>query len=125
MHRSTALPLIAAITINHIVGAQTCKAPEHPFFEFQVATAALFVGDSASRPRPASQREQRQDSSALIVSFVVDTLGLTDWRTLKILQTPSKAAADSVRAVIGSWRFTPALVSDCRVPQLVMTTVVH
>jgi hypothetical protein len=117
--------MMAALTMSRIGHAQTCKPPQHPFFEYQVATPALFVGDSASRPRPANQSEQRRDSSALVVAFVVDTLGLPDWPTLKILQTPSKAAADSVRAVIGSWRFSPAIVADCRVPQLVMTTVVR
>jgi hypothetical protein len=125
MRFSTTLTLMAALTTGRIAGAQTCTPPEHPFFEYQVATPARFVGDSGLRPRPASEREQRQDSSALVVSFVVDSLGLTDWRTLKILRTPSRAAADSVRAVLGSWRFSPAIVADCHVPQLVMTTVVR
>src|SRR5665213_3804556 len=118
MRLSTALALGAALTMSRIAGAQGCVLSGRPIFEYQAATAALFVGDSALRPRPANQREQRQDASALIVSFVVDTLGVPDGRTLRILQTPSKTAADSVQTAIGSWRFTPAIVATCRVAQV-------
>jgi hypothetical protein len=125
MRLFTAVPLVAAITISRIAGAQSCALSGRPIFEYQAAKPAVFVGDSALRPRPANQHEQRQDASALIVSFIVDTLGVPDGRTLKILQTPSKAAADSVQTAIGSWRFTPAVVATCRVAQVFMTTVVH
>jgi hypothetical protein len=86
---------------------------------------ALFAGDTAVRPRPATDRfgARSDDPAALIVSFLVDTLGQPDERSLKVLHSPSVGAAESVRVAMRSWHFTPAVLGGCHVPQLVQTKV--
>jgi len=109
------------------IGAQTCAPPEHPAFEFQVTQPAEYRGDTVRVPRPAPARfvSIREHPEALVVQFVVDTLGVPDPRSFKVLHSPSGGAADSARVAMAMWRFSPAVRDGCRVPQLVQTDVVR
>ena len=89
-----------------------------------MSKSARFIGDTAARPRPDLARIQpKATPTSLIVQFVVDTLGRPDESTFRVLVTPSDAAADSVRAVLAGWRFTPARAGTCTVPQLFQTAI--
>ena len=107
--------------------AQACAAPVHPSFEFQVDQPAAYLGHTTQIPRPAHDRFMRirEHPEALVVQFVVDTLGVPDLRSFHVLQSPSTVAADSVRTALLSWRFSFAMRAGCRVPQVVQTAVTH
>ena len=120
------LPLVGACVLFATSAAAQCVQPPHPLFEFQTERAAAYIGDSTMVPRPVTTRVA--DAHAypeVLVQFVVDTLGVPDPATLHTLRTSSRAAADSVRQVLTAWRFSPALESGCKVPQIVQTEVVH
>ena len=106
-------------------GAQACAPPARPAFEFQVERPAAFLGDTTRVPRPARIQinDVRAHPEVLLVQFVVDTLGVPDPRSFKVLRSPSAAAADSARAALRDWRYTPAVLYGCRVPQLVQASV--
>jgi protein TonB len=55
-----------------------------------------------------------------IASFVVDTTGLVDASSLKIIKTTDPLFAQSVAAALPNMRFTAALVGGRKVKQLVM-----
>ncbi len=108
--------------------AQSCGSPDpRPYFEFQVTQPARYLGDTLTRPRPATDRfaASASNSAAFIVQFVVDSTGRPDARSMKVLRAPSAVAADSVRAGFTAWRFSPAVVGGCRVAQLVQTSIVR
>jgi hypothetical protein len=104
-----------------------CTRPPHPAFEFEVDQPAAYIGDSTMVPRPAAQAyvDARMHPEVLVVQFVVDTLGVPDTLSFRTLRTPSRAALDSVRQTMPSWRFSPAIQQGCKVPQLVQTAVSH
>ena len=103
-----------------------CGVPTHPYFEFQVESPARVIPDS-THPHPTVDpfAGKMGDSGAMIVQFVVDTSGRPVASTLKILKTPSDAMSRSVRSVFMAWRFRPARVASCPVPQLLQTEVVE
>jgi hypothetical protein len=104
---------------------QQCTPPPHPAFEFQVSSPAAFVRDS-THPHPAENRfsARMDDSSVILVSFVVDTMGVPHDGSLRVLKAPSATAANAVRTLYTQWRFTPSRIGACKVEQLVQTTVV-
>ena len=117
---------VACLLLAGSSAAAQCVQPPHPLFEFQTEQPAAYIGDSTMVPRPVTTRvADAHAHPEVLVQFVVDTLGVPDPATLHTLRTSSRAAADSVRQVLTSWRFSPALVSGCKVPQIVQTEVVH
>jgi hypothetical protein len=124
------LPFVAALAL---VGAarpaigQPCAPPPRPFFEFEVTQPVEYTGDTtlALFPTPERYVDAREDPGALVVQFVVDTLGRAEERSFHVLHAPSAAAGDSVRAVLARWRFAPAEQNGCRVSQLLQTAVQH
>jgi hypothetical protein len=110
------------------VSAQQCPTPAEVSFEFQVDQPAFYRGDSTVIPRPKRHGMAVKSSGGadeLLVQFVVDTLGIPDMRSFRTLRSPSHVAADSVRAAVPSWRFTPAVRDGCKVPQFVQANVIH
>ncbi len=110
------------------VSAQSCPPPPPSsggkvYFEFQVETPARFVGDTASRPVPdqADHRLRPYPPDFAVVQFVVDTNGAPSLRTMKMLIKPDSLAQGAVESALPRWRFTPAKVAGCKVPQLVQT----
>ncbi|HVT39677.1 MAG TPA: energy transducer TonB [Gemmatimonadaceae bacterium] len=104
--------------------AQACVAPGHPYFEFQVDKPATFRGDTTVLPRPRDPvRGEREDSGFHLVSFVVDTAGVPDVQSFKALKSPSLEVSRATRDAVAAWRYRPAEVKGCRVPQLVQTPV--
>lgn len=127
--RSMAAIGTALCAVSGRAAAQTCAPQAMPYFEFQVETPAAFAGDTTRVPRPASDRfvrlREQPDPGAMLVQFVVDTLGVPDPRSFRVLRAQTPASVDSVRDALPRWRFTPARVRGCRVSQLVQTAVTH
>jgi hypothetical protein len=87
------------------------------YFEFQVEREARFVAEDVS-PRPASDA-----SSANLVQVVVDTAGVPDLVTLRVLRAADTALVRAAITAAARWRFTPAMIGGRKVCQLVQTPV--
>lgn len=129
MPMRSSLPLVILLALAGAAttaSAQSCSPPERVAFEFQVQQPAAYVpSDSILRPRPSTQRfvNVREHPEAVVVQFVVDTLGQPETRTFKAINASSDPVVDSVRAVLPRWHFTPAVQGGCKVRQLVQTAV--
>ena len=84
------------------------------YFEYQVERPAepQSVPTGPSRPGP----------DAALVQFVVDTAGVAEPATVKVVE-PAQAASARLLATVAMWRFTPAQVYGCRVRQVVQVPV--
>jgi hypothetical protein len=106
----------------HSASAQlVCTAPSQPLFDFQVDRPATFIVDSAVHPHPSPGPMGLR--APLIVKFIVDTSGRVDSTTFEVLKQESREDADRARAVLRLWRYRPAQVGLCTVPQLIQTAV--
>jgi len=119
---------IALAAVASRASAQQCVARTQPSFEFQVDQPAVYRGDTAVVPRPDARSRFMRSSDhpeAMLVQFVVDTLGVPDMRSFHVLRSLSRTSADSVRAAVPAWRFTSAVRDGCKVAQLIQTFVTH
>ena len=76
----------------------------------------------AMKPAPfqlVPESALRKDGSAEIkIDVVIDTLGRADLKTFKVVKVSNRWFVENVRAVIGKWTFTPALLAGCKVPRV-------
>ena len=105
----------------HSAEAQSCPLPARPYFEFQVEQPATFIVDTTISPRPAVASRGSQTERPTLVSFVVDTLGFPDSGTFRVIREVDPALALDAEKVVAKWRFRPARLKGCAVPQLVQT----
>lgn len=101
-------------------GDSACKDYFQTYFEFQVDQRAEFIEDSVVM-RTASPSNQR--SANLAIQFVVDSRGLPELGSLKVLRSGSATSVDRMRSAFPNWRFTPARLNGCAVRQLVHVKV--
>ena len=104
-----------------VVRGQSCAPPARPYFEFQVERPAAFIPDTTVSPRPLTVRPPRDAPRGTLVSFVVDTLGRPDSTTYRVIRDVEPGLAEEGRAMVAKWRYRPAQLSGCAVPQLVQT----
>ena len=107
-----------------LLSRQTTKAPQVQrldvvYFEYQVEHPVMAAPGSGAPSYPANLKAAGI-AGEVDVSFVVDTTGLADASTLKILKSTDSLFTQSVAAALPSMRFTPALVGGRKVKQLVM-----
>jgi TonB family protein len=90
------------------------------YLEFEVEKPALAKPGSPAPRYPTELREARIEGEVL-VQFVVDTMGLADMRTLRLLGPPRvyREFVHAVFDVLPRMRFTPAELRGCKVKQLV------
>jgi hypothetical protein len=101
-----------------------CQPAKDPYFEYQVNRPALYLTTDIKFPQPTTASALGvAKGTGLVVQVVVDTLGLPDVRSFKILHSPNETAAAAVRHAFLGWRFIPATFQGCKVPQLVQTEV--
>ena len=107
------------------IPTEQCGPVERPFYESEVSRPALSTSRSSDGPRPARDpmATRRRGADSVIVEFIIDTIGTPVPRTFRIVRSPSRAIADRVRDAHLAWRFRPALVGGCKVPQVVQTSV--
>jgi hypothetical protein len=106
--------------------AQACPPPPTGgtvYFQFQVETPARFVGDPAVLPAPNADDRRRSPfpPDFALVQFIVDTAGVPQAKSLRMLVTPDSLSLETVKAALERWRFSPARNAGCIVPQLVQT----
>lgn len=112
-------------TKSHIAPPSTAGCTPHtePYFEFQVSRPAIYIVDEINFPQPTSSATSGAHSTGFLVQVVVDTLGMPDARSFKILRIPNASVARATRYAMLGWRFLPAIFQGCRVPQLVQTEI--
>lgn len=89
------------------------------YFEYQVEQPVMAVPGSPS-PRYPDILKQAGVAGEVIASFVVDTTGLAEVASLKVLRSSHQLFVNSVVTALPNMRFTPALVGGRKVKQLVM-----
>ena len=101
----------------------TSTHPGQPYFEFQVEQMAIYIGKDTTSVRPDASLHARlpYPPDFALAQFVVDTLGVPIPGTLKMLSLPAGFPAKTLTFAITEWRFRPARVGGCVVPQLVQT----
>lgn len=101
-----------------------CQPAKDPYFEYQVNRPALYLTTDIKFPQPTTASASGvARGTGLVVEVVVDTLGLPEARSFRIVRSPNEAAATAVRHAFLGWRFIPAIFQGCKVPQLVQTEV--
>jgi protein TonB len=70
-------------------------------------------------PKYPSLLESSRVEGAVLVQFVVDTLGVADMSTFKVLDATNDLFAESTRATLSKWRFYPAEAGGRKVKQIV------
>lgn len=116
------LTIVILLSWPVVARAQNCPPQAtRPFFEFQVERPATFIPDSTVSPYPAPQLPGTPPRQATLVSFIVDTLGRPDTSSYKVIRDVEPGVAQEGRAVFARWRFRPAQIRGCVVPQLVQT----
>ena len=108
---------------RRVVAKGTTAAAAHDVVYDTVATAidvdsVARVVESAAPAYPATLLAQNVEGKA-VVQFVVDTLGLVDTLSFRVIEATHAQFAEAVRAVLPVMRFTPAIVSSRKVKQLV------
>ena len=112
-------------TKSHLAppSAAGCTPPTEPYFEFQVSRPAIYIENEINFPQPISSATSGAHNTGFLVQVVVDTLGMPDPRSFKILRIPNQSVARATRYAMLGWRFLPAIFQGCRVIQLVQTEV--
>ncbi len=117
------------VSVLGLVAARLDSCPATPptgrapvWFDFQVDRPVRLVGSDTTLPRPdASLRESALPAGEFaLAQFVVDTAGVPEGRSLKLLKHPQGLSVEAVSSALQRWRFEPAIARSCKVPQLVM-----
>ena len=86
--------------------------------EIEVDSAVKRYEWSASPDYPITMLQQNIEGGAFVI-YVVDTLGIADTTSFKVVRTTHDEFADAVRAAMPKMRFRPALLGGMKVRQLV------
>lgn len=86
--------------------------------ELQVDSAVVRYENSAAPAYPESMLRRRIEG-AVIVQYVVDTLGHADTLTFRVISATHLEFARAVKSTLPSMRFRPAMFANRLVPQLV------
>jgi len=89
------------------------------YFEYQVENPVMSAPGSPA-PRYPDILKTAGVSGEVIASFVVDTTGLADVGSLKVIRSSHQLFVNSIVAAMPDMRFTPAMVGGRKVKQLVM-----
>jgi protein TonB len=89
-----------------------------PLFAAQVEKPAIPRNGNPS-PKYPSLLESSRVEGTVLVQFVVDTLGVADMSTFKVLDASNDLFAESTRATLSNWRFYPAEAGGKKVKEIV------
>jgi TonB family protein len=100
-------------------GARTMELKDpKPLYEFKIQKMATLLPNVGAPRYPDALRSAGIEGE-VSAQYVVDTLGMVDAGTLKILSSTDPAFTEAVRASLPSVRFSPAEVDGRKVKQLV------
>jgi len=84
-----------------------------------MSTAARWLPDTGAAVHPTAAVRD----AANLIQFVVDTLGVPQPRTFRVLKATDSVLVAEARRTFSSWRYAPGLLNGCRVRQLVQTPI--
>ena len=113
------LPISGKSFSRQPAGTPKLQGNDVVYFEYQVEKPVTAAPGGGSPTYPSSLKSAGVGGET-IASFVVDTTGLVDASSLKIIKTTDPLFAQSVAAALPNMRFTAALVGGRKVKQLVM-----
>lgn len=116
--------LLSPLAHRAALVAQSCATRTGVFYDFQVDRHAVFVGDTATHPRPFDEPPPVPAGRIATVQFIVDSAGSVVPASIKLLSRVDSADARRVEERSRTWTFHPAFSKGCRVAQLVQTRVV-
>ncbi len=108
----------AATTASKASAKPQVVNPDQPYFEFQVEKQVQTAAGSKLPKYPAAMKSARVEGEVL-AQFVVDTTGVADMRTFKVLKSTREEFVDAVMEGLAEMRFTPAEIGGHKVKQLV------
>ena len=110
-----AFPLIASCQAR---SEPPARREDRPYFEFEVESP---VRPAPGSPKPAYPRALRSTvAQGLVqVQFVVDTLGIADTATFRVLKASHPEFVVAVREILPALRYLPARTGGRRVRQVV------
>ncbi|MEX1185338.1 MAG: TonB family protein [Gemmatimonadaceae bacterium] len=88
------------------------------YFSFQVESEVVPFAETVQVPYPEALRRSRVGGE-VVAQFVVNTLGLPEASSFKVLRSSNELFTAAVRAHLPRMRFTPAVVQGRPVRQLV------
>ena len=88
------------------------------FLEYQVDKAVMPVPGSVVPVYPPELKVRKVEGE-VVAAFVVDTAGLAEVNSLKILKSTDSAFTEAVRSALPQMRFIPAMVGNKKGRQLV------
>jgi alpha-tubulin suppressor-like RCC1 family protein len=94
------------------------SAARNAYFEFQVERPVGMLPDSPPPVYPTALRQAKVDGE-VVAAFVVDTMGLAELATFKVLRSSHQEFTDAVLAVLPRMHYSPAMVGGRKVRQLV------
>jgi len=86
--------------------------------EIEVDSAVKRYDWSAAPDYPVTMLQQNIEGAAFVI-YVVDTLGVADTSSFKVVRTTHDAFAEAVRLAMPKMRFRPAMLGGVKVRQLV------
>jgi TonB family protein len=89
-----------------------------PFIVHQVDKTAMTVPGSTTPVYPPELKARKVEGE-VVTSFVIDTAGLAEVQTLKILKSTDSLFTEAVKVALPQMRFIPAMVGGMKVRQLV------
>jgi beta-lactamase regulating signal transducer with metallopeptidase domain len=107
---------LSAQSIPNMPGPKVAKGV---YFEYQVEQPVMAAAGSPA-PRYPDILKTAGVSGEVIASFVVDTTGIADVGSRKVIKSSHELFVNAVAAALPDMRFTPALVGGKKVKQLVM-----
>src|SRR5208283_2258225 len=88
-------------------GPGTQNGNQAIYFEFQVERPAAILPYSVALQYPDSLKAAGIEGE-VVATFIVDTLGMSDRQSLKILKSTHRLFSDAVRQALPQVRFSPA-----------------
>ena len=114
--------LLAVAMANAPLPPPPASAPgevlDQVLYDFQVETVAKLAKDSPSPVYPPALKNLGLNGE-VVAAFVVDTLGMVDTSTFRVLKSTNTLFSDAVRAALPNLRFEPAMIGRRKVKQLV------
>ena len=98
----------------------TAVSPNQRFFEFQVERQATPLPGNPAPRYPDGLRAARVEGEVL-AQFVVGPDGRVDVSSFKVLRSSDPGFTEAVRLALPNFRFSPAMVGDRSVRQLVQS----
>jgi len=111
---------IALFAIACVAAAVDLRAqnPNQVYFEFQV-TKPVRQAPGSRAPRYPVELKASGVQGEVLAQFIVDTLGMPDMDSFKVLRSHHGRFTDAVREALPDMRFTPAEMNGRKVRQLV------